>query len=251
MSCKLPDHIDISLRRRCLERATRCVEILNLKTDTSLKNGKIQHLSNNELIGKQHLTRTSVASSVTGVTGNSIICAACPLAAIGLAINLGQMTVASINRHRVRREVNRRAMSDANFAKIIHEEDRTLKKARDIAIGVGVRGCLVIITMGIVGFDTVAQNLMDLGNVAAESATNAAANVTSTTIEQAGQAGSHAAAHLASHAATHVAGGAIDPSNAVANHPTIHQQFEYAHPGTAAYDEIVAYGDTRDSQRGC
>ncbi|KAA8574932.1 hypothetical protein EYC84_004168 [Monilinia fructicola] len=50
-------------------------------------------------------------------------------------------------------------MSDANFAKIIHEEDRTLKKARDIAIGVGVRGCLVIITMGIVGFDTVAQKL--------------------------------------------------------------------------------------------
>ncbi|KAH8779804.1 hypothetical protein F5883DRAFT_612991 [Diaporthe sp. PMI_573] len=231
---------DISRRRRCLKRATKLVEVLNFKTDASLKSGKIQKLSDDELIRKQHLTRTSVASSVTGVTGNIVISVACPVAAVGVAISLTQMTIACINRHRVRKQVHQRARSDANFAEMLHEKDRTLKKVGDIAIGVTVRGALTAATMGIVGFDTLAQNFTELGSAAVDSVTNAAADVTSTATAQAGQAASHGAAHVVSHVATHAAGGAIDPSNATnaaANHATIHQQFTNTHPHAAARDE--------------
>lgn len=59
---------DTSQGRRCQKGATKIVEILHYKTDGSLKEGRIQSLSDTELIQKQHLTRTAVASSVTGVS---------------------------------------------------------------------------------------------------------------------------------------------------------------------------------------
>lgn len=229
--------------QRHVKRATKVAEFLNFKTDGSLKKGKIQNLSDNELIRKQHMTRTSVASSVVGVTGGIVITLACPVVAVGLAITSTQMTVACINRHRVRREVKQRARGDVNFAKILTEQDRTSKKARDIALGVSVRAALTVATMGIVGFDTVAQNLTDLGSAAVVgSAADAATDATGTAaaVQAASHGAAHGASYVVSHAAAHAAGEAADPSSAsgsAAEHvTTIHQQFTEAHPHAAAGD---------------
>lgn len=241
MGSSRPEDGDTSQRH--VKRATKVFEFLNLKTDGSLKNGKIQYLSDNELIRKQHMTRTSVASSVTGVTGGIVITLACPVVAVGLAITSTQMTVACINRHRVRREVKQRARNDVNFAKILSQQDRTSKKAGDIALGVSVRAALTVATMGIVGFDTVAQNLTDLGGAAVVgSAAGAATDATGTAaaVQAASHGAAHGASHVVSHAAVHAAGGAADPSSgtaSAADHATtIHQQFTQAHPYAAAGD---------------
>lgn len=232
---------DSDTSQRHVKRSTKVFQFLNFKTDGSLKNGKIQNLSDDELIRKQHMTRTSVASSVTGTAGGAVISLACPVVYVGLAITSAQTAVAFINRHRVRREVKQRARSDANFAKILSEQDRTLKKARDIALGCSVRVVSGAVTMGVVGFDTVAQNLLDPGSAALVwSTTNAATDVTGTA---AVQTASHGAAHVVSQAAAHAAGGAIDPSNAsvpAADHVlTIHDQFTAAHPHAEAGDELL------------
>lgn len=238
MASSRPEDSDTSQRH--VKRGTKVVQFLNFKTDGSLKNGQFQNLSDDELIRKQHMTRTSVASSVTGAAGGAVISLACPVVAVGLAITSAQTTVACINRHRVRREVKQRARNDANFAKILEEQDRTLKKAGDIALGVTVRGALTAGTMGIVGFDTVAQNLLENAAVI-ESIANAATDGTGTAVVQAASHGAaHCASHVVSHAAAHAAGGAMDPSNASSSAAdyatTIHQQFTQAHPHAAADD---------------
>lgn len=234
---------DTSRRRRFRKGATKVVEILHYKTDGSLKKGNIQNLSDTKLIKKQHLTRTSVASSVTGVSAGIVASVACPVAAVGVGISAYTMAVSCINRHRVRKEVKRRAMSDANFAKILHEQDRKREKAFDIAVGVTVRGALAVATMGIVGFDTMGHNFADLGSAAVEGA-NVTTDATSNTAVQAASHGathvaSYGAHHVASHAAAHAAGGGNDPPDApnpTANHATNHQHFMDKHPHAAALD---------------
>lgn len=242
MASSRPEDSDTSQRH--VKRRTKVVEFLNFKTDGSLKNGQIQNLSDDELIRKQHMTRTSVASSVTGAAGGAVISLACPVVYVGLAITSAQTTVACINRHRVRREVKQRARNDPNFAKILEEQDRASKKTGDIALGVTVRGTLTAATMGVVGFDTVAQNLLDPGSAAlVGSAANAATDVTGTAVQAASHGAAHGASYALSHAAAHAAGGAMDPSNAsgpAADHVlTIHNQFTAAHPHAEAGDELL------------
>lgn len=125
-------------------------------------------------------------------------------------------------------------MNDAEFAKTLVEQDRNLRKARDIAVGVSVRGALSVGTMGIVGFDSIAQNFADLGNAATESPAAATAQSTS---NAAVQSVSHGATHAASHGAVHVAGGVFDPPDASDSKATIHERFTEKHPEVAEYDE--------------
>lgn len=224
---------DTSQRGRCLKGATKVVEVLHYKTDGSLKKGNIQSLSDAELIKKQHLTRTAVASSVTGVSAGTVISMACPVAAVGVGISAWTMAVSSINRHRVRQEVKQRARNNADFAHALREQDRNRVKARDIAVGVSVRGALSVTTMGIVGFDTMAQNFHDLGSVAIGSPAAAATDATS---NAAVQSVSNGATHAASHAAVHAAGGAISPPDASNSTATIYQHFTEKHPSAAALD---------------
>ncbi|KAJ0122532.1 hypothetical protein J7T55_003045 [Diaporthe amygdali] len=224
---------DTSQRRRCQKGATKVVEFLHYKTDGSLKKGNIQSLSDTELIKKQHLTRTAVASSVTGVSAGSIISVACPVAAVGVGISAWTMAVSCINRHRVRQEVKQRARSNADFAKTLREQDRNRKKARDIAVGVSLRGALSVSTMGIVGFDTIAQNFADLGSATIGSTAAAATDATS---NAAVQSVSHGATHVASHAAVHATGEAIDPPDVSDSPATIYQNFKVEHPNAAVLD---------------
>ncbi len=153
--------------------AKRTVEILNLKTEKSLKDGEPNQLSNDELMAKNSSTRRSVASAVLGAAINIGLSVACPPFAAAAVINTWQLAVSCTNRHRIKREVKRRKQDDKNFKAMYKACDRP---TRDVAIGCCIKSGFAAIGMGIVGFDHIADAFQHVGHHAATAATQLAAH---------------------------------------------------------------------------
>lgn len=221
---------------------SKTTEFLNLKPDGSLKSQRIDKLSDEIIIRKQGSTRTGVASTVTGVVGGATLSVGLPLLATGLVISVPQMINSSINRHRVRKEVNKRKNNDdPAFAKLLDERDKTWKKIAQVGLGVGMRGGLMVATMGLVGFENVAQGFLELTHPAIESAmAPAAASAAAAAADPAINAASHTASHAgsAAHPVPH-AGGDAAASNPASHGPTIHDQFKADHPHADMVDSKI------------
>ena len=146
--------------KRTYKIGRSAVEILNLKTNHNLK-GDLGQVDDHKLLQYQGSTRRALASSVTGVVINSALAVACPIFAVGAAINLVQLGVSAANRHRVRREIDERTQDDEKFSQLLKEKDH---RWRDIALGCGIKGACIAATCGIVGVDGILDNFTQLAH---------------------------------------------------------------------------------------
>jgi len=167
-----------------------------LKTEKSLRSGRsnptttktIDQLSDDELLRKNGATRRAVASSVLGIAINIGLAVACPPFAAGAAINAWQIGVSATNRHRVKREVNKRRQDNIVFEKRYNARN---KPVRDVLIACTIKGAFTAATMGIVGFDHIADGFDDLMHHTAAAATHFAANGVGDSAAYATPTGSH------------------------------------------------------------
>lgn len=135
----------------------RTVEVLNLKTDGSLK-GDLIEMSADRVLAKQRHNRMSVTSAAPGVAVNAVLSGASPIAPASLFLNVVQLGVASTNRPRIKREIRRRIKVDPEFGIWLAENDRL---GKDNVIAITIRCAIMGLTLSIVGVDTV-QNFADL-----------------------------------------------------------------------------------------
>ena len=136
------------------------IESLTLKTDSSLKDERIDNMSDGKLLAKRASARMSVSSSVTGVILNTTLAAACPIFAGSAVINLWQLGVSLSNRHRAKEEISKRrttktGLEKEQFETIVNENDH---RARDILLGCTMKTACTVMALGIVGFDNVLDN---------------------------------------------------------------------------------------------
>ncbi|KAK2777849.1 hypothetical protein CKAH01_11895 [Colletotrichum kahawae] len=158
-------------RRKLLKRGTKwfveksrkspgwLAENLNLKPNHHLKKENIHKLEHQKLLVLQGSTRRAVSGSVFGVTASSVLTPGCPLFGVSIAVNLCQLAISSMNLHRARRETKSRRLNDESFRKC--EKEYKGKKRHhplvDVALGVTLKATCMTATLGIIGFDNVAD----------------------------------------------------------------------------------------------
>ena len=125
----------------------KAAELFNLKTDRKIRDG-ITDMSDEQLLAKKRATTRSVTSSVTGLSINIALSVIMPAYAAASVVNLWQMGVSAINKHRVRREIKQRRKNKPGFARLERNNSHQFK---DIGIGFGVKAALSAVTLGIIG----------------------------------------------------------------------------------------------------
>lgn len=151
-----PQHGALKLQHDALEAARHLADLskrlpvcLNLIPDGKLVGQKIEEMTDEDLCAKYHVIRLSVASSLTGTLINVTLIPFLPTHVVGATLNSWQSIVTLINRHNAKKELERRKLSSKERAELIElllDGDRG--RAKDVCVGIFVKGALVAATMG-------------------------------------------------------------------------------------------------------
>jgi hypothetical protein len=136
-------------------------EATNVVTDRRYKEKAITELSHAELVAAYRSTGRAKASTATGITLNGGASLAVPIFFGAAAFNGHQFTVSYINRRRVKEEVARRKVTVKGFAEWF-EQVAESKETKDLLVGVGVKTAFTTVSFGVVGFDSIGDNITEL-----------------------------------------------------------------------------------------
>ena len=142
-------HDALVTAKRLAHISKRLPVCLNLIPDSKLVGEEIHELTDEALCAKYRVIRLSVASSLTGTLINVTLIPFFPTHVVGATLNSWQSTVALINRHNAKKELERRKLSSKESAELISillDGDRG--RAKDVCVGIFVKGALVAATMG-------------------------------------------------------------------------------------------------------
>jgi hypothetical protein len=151
-------------------------EVTNLITDRRYKEKSITELSDAELVAAYRSTKRTKASSATGIALNSSVSVANPFFVGAAVLNTHQFTVCYLNRKRVKEEVEQRKARNKEFAQWF-EQAAESKQTKDMMVGAGIKTAFTTMSFGIVGFDSIGDNFVELfaGGPSEQSAAEAAA----------------------------------------------------------------------------
>lgn len=142
-------HDALAAARHLAHRSKRLPVCLNLIPDGRLIGEEIKELTDEALCAKYRVIRLSVASSLTGTLINVTLIPFFPAHVVGATLNSWQSIVTLINRHNAKKELERRKLSSKESAELIElllGGDRG--RAKDVCVGIFVKGALVAATMG-------------------------------------------------------------------------------------------------------
>jgi hypothetical protein len=145
------------------EWVSRMLQFLKFETDEKLRKPSIYTAYNNpvQLISKFRQCRRSLASTVTGVVSNSVITGVLPMFLPAVLLNGWQLVVASIDYHRARCEMKRRAKRNPTYTGYIKLYDTKYDAMVDILLGCMLKLLVLFMTWNIIGLDSIVSGFLD------------------------------------------------------------------------------------------